>query len=81
MLRHTWGDEVLIFNDTTAATHLLNAGVGEILLTLEREDRTLSSLEIWQLTFGGDPDRWDREELLASLDSLRQAGLLVSVEA
>jgi len=48
LLHRGWGDEVVIYNDVSGATHLLDSGTMELLLALR--DGTVTAAEL------ADPD-------------------------
>ena len=80
VLSHAFGDELAVFDEASAATHLLGADSGAILSTLQRAGGELDAMQIWQLTFDGEPSSQEHQALIESLASLVQAGLLVAVE-
>lgn len=44
LLHHGWGDEVVIYNDVSGATHLLDSGTMELLLALRDGSVTAAEL-------------------------------------
>ena len=78
--RH-WGNEVVVYHEATASTHLLDAGCGEVLLTLQRADRELDAMQLWRDIFSGEPSPQERLDLIDSLASLVQVGLVVSIKS
>jgi hypothetical protein len=71
-----WDGEFVVFHEATAATHLLDAAHGEVLLTLYRSGRELGAMEVWHSTFGGDSSARELALLMESLASLTRAGLV-----
>lgn len=50
---HCWGDECLLYNDSSGATHLLGVAVAELLRSLENNPQTTLQLE------GNLSELWD----------------------
>jgi hypothetical protein len=60
LLHRSWGEETVIYNDVTGATHLLDAGALELLTTLR--DGSVMAAEL------ADPDVVMLLEQLAQLE-------------
>lgn len=81
ILSHAFGEELAVFDEASAATHLLGPDSGAILTALQRAGGELDATQIWQLTFDGEPGSQEHQVLIDSLASLVRAGLLVAIEA
>jgi PqqD family protein of HPr-rel-A system len=73
-----WGDELVVYDDRTAQTHLLHWPAAAALAALLRSSRPLSTRELLGHLLEGDagasPD--DADAAQAVLDGLHEAGLI-----
>lgn len=72
----SWGDETVIYHESSASTHLLNADAGRVVAALKAVGQTLSSTEAWQRAFGESPQAEDCLVLEESLCALARVGLV-----
>ncbi|MET3136660.1 PqqD family protein of HPr-rel-A system [Undibacterium sp. GrIS 1.2] len=67
---HNWGDEVVVFNALSGATHLLDHAAGQILEKLQQSPGDAKSLaailaDVWNVEIDDDLVRYVRDVLIS----------------